>query len=63
MSAEQPLAANPYVGPSTFKTRQAHLFFGREREARDLLARVVSERCCFSTRSRARARARCSTPG
>jgi len=35
---------NPYVGPRTFTYEQRHLFFGREREARDLLARVVSER-------------------
>ncbi len=35
---------NPYVGPRTFDRRQAHLFFGRDQEARDLLARVVSER-------------------
>jgi WD40 repeat protein len=34
---------NPYVGPRTFKTAEAHLFFGREREAQDLLALVVSE--------------------
>ncbi len=35
---------NPYVGPQTFRTEQKHLFFGREREARDLLSLVVSER-------------------
>ena len=35
---------NPYVGPRTFSYEQRHLFFGREREARDLLARVLSER-------------------
>ena len=35
---------NPYVGPRTFERAQGHLFFGREAEARDLLARVVSER-------------------
>jgi WD40 repeat protein len=35
---------NPYVGPRTFSAEQRHLFFGREREARDLLARVLSER-------------------
>ena len=35
---------NPYVGPRTFDYEQRHLFFGREREARDLLARVLSER-------------------
>jgi Tol biopolymer transport system component len=36
--------SNPYVGPRTFSYEQRHLFFGREREARDLLARVLSER-------------------
>jgi hypothetical protein len=35
---------NPYVGPRTFSYEQRHLFFGREREARDLHARVLSER-------------------
>ena len=36
--------ANPYVGPRTFTREQRHLYFGREREAQDLLARVLSER-------------------
>ena len=36
--------ANPYVGPRTFSYEQRHLFFGRDREGRDLLARVLSER-------------------
>ncbi len=36
--------ANPYVGPRTFSQEQRHLFFGRDREGRDLLARVLSER-------------------
>lgn len=35
---------NPYVGPRTFTEEQRHLFFGREREAVDLFARVLSER-------------------
>lgn len=34
---------NPYVGPRTFMEKDARLFFGREREARDLLSLVVSE--------------------
>lgn len=37
-------ASNPYVGPRTFSEAQGRLFFGREREARDLTARIVSER-------------------
>ncbi|MDX1521536.1 MAG: hypothetical protein R3264_07905, partial [Anaerolineae bacterium] len=35
---------NPYVGPRTFQTAEGDLFFGREREARDLQALVISER-------------------
>ena len=34
----------PYVGPRTFEPEERDRFFGREREARDLFARVVSER-------------------
>lgn len=41
---ENSMVTNPYVGPRTFTYEQRHLFFGREREARDLMARVVSER-------------------
>ena len=36
--------ANPYVGPRTFTFAQRRFFFGRAREARDLVARIVSER-------------------
>jgi WD40 repeat protein len=42
-SMSQP-ADNPYVGPRTFSRAESHLFFGREREARNLLSLVVSER-------------------
>ena len=35
---------NPYIGPRTFKRDEGHLFFGRDREARDLIALVASER-------------------
>lgn len=35
---------NPYVGPKSFEEEERDRFFGREREARDLLAQVVSER-------------------
>lgn len=38
------ISGNPYVGPRTFSEAQSQLFFGREWEARDLTARVVSER-------------------
>jgi WD40 repeat protein len=34
---------NPYVGPRTFLKEESHLFFGREREAGDLIALVASE--------------------
>jgi len=36
--------SNPYVGPRTFEEREADRFFGREREARELVALVVNER-------------------
>ncbi|MDM8524828.1 WD40 repeat domain-containing protein [Desulfococcaceae bacterium HSG8] len=35
---------NPYVGPRAFEANEAELFFGREREARDIAAMVVSNR-------------------
>lgn len=35
---------NPYVGPRTFTEAEHDLFFGRDREASDLCARVLSER-------------------
>ena len=44
MTTPETRTDNPYVGPRTFERQQSHLFFGREQEARDLLARVVSER-------------------
>lgn len=40
MSENRP---NPYVGPRTFRKEEGHLFFGRDREARDLLSLVASE--------------------
>src|SRR6478609_3090238 len=35
-------ATPPYVGPRPFEQTEAHLFFGREREARDLLSFVIA---------------------
>lgn len=35
---------NPYVGPRTFQREDRDLFFGRDREARDLMALISSER-------------------
>jgi hypothetical protein len=37
-------ASNPYVGPRTFTEQDGDFYFGREQEARDLTARIVSER-------------------
>src|SRR6266545_654634 len=34
---------NPYIGPRTFTEKERDRFFGREREANELLARVLSE--------------------
>jgi WD40 repeat protein len=34
---------NPYVGPRTFEEKDSRFFFGREREARELLSLVISE--------------------
>ena len=44
MSQTAQTFVNPYVGPRTFTENERGLFFGREREARDLTARIVSER-------------------
>lgn len=38
------IESNPYIGPRTFQRNEGHLFFGREREARDLMSLVASER-------------------
>jgi len=38
------LLPNPYVGPRTFSQEESDRFFGREREARELLSLVISER-------------------
>src|SRR5215510_9386729 len=37
-------ADNPYVGPRAFTFAERNRFFGREREARELLSRVIAER-------------------
>jgi len=36
--------SNPYVGPRTFGRKHQHLFFGRDRESRELESLVLSER-------------------
>jgi WD40 repeat protein len=43
-TAQQARVGNPYVGPRPFTQDDADLFYGRDREARDLLAQVLSER-------------------
>ena len=35
---------NPYVGPRSFTREEANRFFGRDREARELLSLVISQR-------------------
>src|SRR5215207_5194692 len=37
------IPSNPYIGPRTFKEDERDRFFGRDREANELLARVLSE--------------------
>jgi WD40 repeat protein len=37
-------STNPYVGPRTFQKNEGHLFFGRDRETRDLLSLVSAEK-------------------
>jgi WD40 repeat protein len=44
MTTQPTSAANPYVGPRTFQPAERDRFFGREREARDLLSLVIAER-------------------
>src|SRR5688500_6405848 len=40
--------ANPYVGARTYETKEKDFFFGREREALDLLSLVISDRLVLS---------------
>ena len=44
MADPLPPGANPYVGPRTFTRADGERFFGREREARELLSLVISQR-------------------
>jgi len=44
MADPLPAGANPYVGPRTFTRADGERFFGREREARELLSLVISQR-------------------
>ncbi len=34
--------SEPYVGPNPFQRKDAHIFFGRDREARDLMSCVIA---------------------
>ena len=48
MSGEsQESARNPYVGPRPFTRDEHALFYGREREADDLLSLVIAEKLVF----------------
>ncbi len=38
------ITGNPYVGPRSFTAAEADRYFGREREARELKALVISQR-------------------
>ena len=38
------ITSNPYIGPRTFLKEEGHLFFGRDRESRDLSALALSEK-------------------
>jgi len=40
----QPADTNPYIGPHPFRPDQGHLFFGREREAGELVSLVIANR-------------------
>jgi hypothetical protein len=40
----KPTRDNPYIGPRPYTREEEKFFFGREREGRDLLSLVVSER-------------------
>ncbi|KAA3659986.1 MAG: hypothetical protein DWQ04_20725, partial [Chloroflexi bacterium] len=41
---EESLLENPYIGPRTFQPSEAHKFFGRAREARNLIGLIISHR-------------------
>ncbi len=43
-NVQQESSLNPYVGPRTFTFADRNWYFGRTREARDLLALVIAER-------------------
>ena len=43
-TTDVPAFENPYVGPRTFTQAESTVFFGREREARELLSLVISQR-------------------
>ncbi len=44
MNPTQLTITNPYVGPRTFTQKESNRYFGRERDARDLLSLVISQR-------------------
>jgi WD40 repeat protein len=44
LASALPTVATPYIGPRPFRAAEHEYFFGREREARDLLSLVIAER-------------------
>ena len=63
-ATSQLVTANPYVGPRTFGREDADRFFGREVEARELLALVGSQRLTlFYAQSGAGRETQCSMHG
>lgn len=43
-SASVPISFGPYVGPRPFEKSEERLFFGRDREARDLISLIIANR-------------------
>jgi formylglycine-generating enzyme required for sulfatase activity len=44
MNAEMPTDSSPYVGPVPFERQHQNLFFGRQREIRQLMYRLIPQR-------------------
>src|SRR3972149_10191316 len=44
MGGEQQMKDNPYIGPRPYERQDLHNFYGRAREARDLLSLILANR-------------------